>query len=226
MAKATFWIGIGDIHDDAAAVARLADKPDLADAAGLIISGDLTLRGGESQARQVIDAARRLRMPLLAQIGNMDQSTVDAYLTAEGLNIHASGRVTPEGVGIFGVGWSTPTPCDTPSETSEAHMAAWLDEAKATVAGCHTLLLVSHTPPYDTATDRITSGAHVGSRAVRECIEQVQPDVCLTGHIHEARAVDTIGRTLVINPGPLSAGGYARITLDADGRLTAQLASL
>lgn len=226
MAAATFWIGVGDIHDDAASVARLAEQPDMAEAAGLIISGDLTLRGGETQARKVIEAARRLPVPLLAQIGNMDQASVDAYLTAEGLNLHASGRVTPQGVGIFGVGWSTPTPCDTPSETSEAQIATWLASARGGVTGCQTLLLVSHTPPYNTAADRITSGAHVGSHAVRECIEQVQPDVCLTGHIHEAKSVDTIGRTLVINPGPLSEGGYARIVLDEKGHLTARLASL
>ena len=114
MAKETFWIGVGDIHDDVNAVSRLAKLPDLADAAGLVISGDLTIRGGEPQARLVIEAARRLHPVLWAQIGNMDQPGVDAYLTREGLNIHASGRITPQGVGIFGVGWSTPTPFATP----------------------------------------------------------------------------------------------------------------
>jgi len=226
MTTATYWIGIGDIHDDASAVSRLAEQPDLAGAAGLIISGDLTLRGGEPQARRVIEAARRLGKPLLAQIGNMDQPTVDAYLSEEGINIHAAGRVTPEGVGIFGVGWSSPTPFATPSEADEDQIAAWLATARVAVAGCEKLLLVCHTPPYDTAVDMVASGAHVGSRAVRAYIERVQPDVCLTGHIHEARAVDTIGRTVVVNPGPLSAGGYARIILDETGGLTAKLASL
>lgn len=226
MTAQPYWIGFGDIHDDVSAVKRLVATPELSGAAGLIISGDLTLRGDAANAQPVLDAARSLGKPVLAQIGNMDQDSVDAYLTTEGVNIHASGRMTPEGIGIFGVGWSTPTPCSTPSETDEAHIAAWLAKAHAAVAGCRRLLLVTHTPPVETATDRIDSGAHVGSRAVRDCIERVQPDVCLTGHIHEARAVDTIGRTVIINPGALSAGGYARIIFDPAGGLTASLASL
>jgi Icc-related predicted phosphoesterase len=225
MAEATYWIGIGDIHDDLATLGRLAALPGVSGAAGILVSGDLTIRGDEPQARLVVEALRRIGPVILAQIGNMDRAGVDAYLTREGVNIHASGRVTPEGVGIFGVGWSTPTPFGTPSEASEERIAAWLTEAQATVAGCSRLLLVCHTPPYGTATDVLGGGVHVGSPAVRHFIEQVQPDVCLTGHIHEARAEDVIGRTQIVNPGALSAGGFARIVHDGQ-RLTASLSSL
>ena len=38
--------------------------------------------------------------------------------------------------------------------------------------------------------------AHVGSTAVREAIEEVQPLVSLHGHIHESRATTRLGRTL------------------------------
>jgi Icc-related predicted phosphoesterase len=41
----------------------------------------------------------------------------------------------------------------------------------------------------------------VGSTAVRDAIEQVQPALALHGHIHESRGVTRIGRTLAINPG-------------------------
>ncbi len=222
MATATYWIGIGDIHDDIAVLERI---PDLAGASGVIISGDLTIRGGAAQAKRVIEAVRRFNPMILAQIGNMDRAEVDAYLAGEGINIHASGRMTPEGVGIFGVGWSTPTPFGTPSEAGEDHIAAWLEKAHAAVAGSRRLLLVSHTPPLDTATDVVGRQTHVGSRAVREFIERVQPDVCLTGHIHEARAEDAIGRTRIVNPGALAAGGYVRIELGPDA-LTASLRSV
>lgn len=220
------WIGIGDIHDDVAALERLAGVPDVPRAAGIIISGDLTIKGGEPQARRVIEAARRCHPVVLAQIGNMDQPTVDAYLSAEDINIHASGRITPEGLGICGVGWSTPTPFATPSEADEDRIADWLEAARAAVAGCRELLLVSHTPPYGTATDMVGGGGHVGSRAVRAFIERVKPAVCLTGHIHESKAEDVLGRTKVVNPGALSAGGYVRICLDSQHGLTASLASL
>ena len=43
--------------------------------------------------------------------------------------------------------------------------------------------------------------AHVGSTAVKEIIQDVQPVLSLHGHIHESRAAERIGRTLAINPG-------------------------
>ncbi|MEA4857352.1 MAG: metallophosphoesterase family protein [Solidesulfovibrio sp.] len=214
MGEGAYWIGIGDIHDDTRAIDRL---PGLAAAAGVVISGDLTVKGGAPAARAVIEAVRRHNAVILAQIGNMDKADVDSYLSGEGVNIHATGRVTPQGVGFFGCGWSTPTPFGTPSEAGEERIAAWLDAAHAAVAHCPHLVMVCHTPPYGTATDVVGGGTHVGSRAVRAFIERVQPAVCLTGHIHEARAVDAIGATTVVNPGALAGGGYARVTFD--GRL-------
>jgi hypothetical protein len=50
----------------------------------------------------------------------------------------------------------------------------------------------------------------VGSRAVRRFIEQYQPLLCLTGHIHEAAGMDRIGRTVIVNPGPIARGGFVR----------------
>jgi Icc-related predicted phosphoesterase len=38
--------------------------------------------------------------------------------------------------------------------------------------------------------------------------------LCVTGHIHEAQGRDTIGDTVVVNPGMLSAGGWVTITVN------------
>ena len=61
--------------------------------------------------------------------------------------------------------------------------------------------------------DRIHSGAHVGSRAVRRFIERSGAMVCLTGHIHESNGIETIGETLVVNPGAGGHGRYAVIEI-------------
>ncbi|EHJ46885.1 metallophosphoesterase [Solidesulfovibrio carbinoliphilus subsp. oakridgensis] len=214
MAEGTYWIGIGDVHDDIAALGRI---PGLGDAAGVVVSGDLTIRGGAASAKLVLEAVRRRNPVVMAQIGNMDTGAVDAYLTAEGVNLHATGRVMPQGVGFFGCGWSTPTPFHTPSEAGEERVAAWLEAAHAVVAHCPHLVMVCHTPPFGTAADVVGSGAHVGSQAVRDFISRVQPAICLTGHIHEARSIDSLGRTVIVNPGALADGGYARITLGPGG---------
>jgi hypothetical protein len=44
---------------------------------------------------------------------------------------------------------------------------------------------------------------HVGSTAVREAIDKHQPLLSLHGHIHEAKGVSRLGKTLAINPGSL-----------------------
>jgi hypothetical protein len=73
--------------------------------------------------------------------------------------------------------------------------------------------MVSHTPPADTALDRIRSGKHVGSAAVRQFIESHHPDLVICGHIHESRGIDSLGSTVMVNCGPACDGSYALIEL-------------
>ena len=34
------------------------------------------------------------------------------------------------------------------------------------------------------------------------------------GHIHESQGVDTIGKTVIVNPGPFMTGNYAEVELE------------
>ena len=54
--------------------------------------------------------------------------------------------------------------------------------------------------------DIIADGAHVGSKAVMEFIENKQPPLTLHGHIHESPKMsgswkDKIGKTICVNVG-------------------------
>ena len=215
------WIAIGDIHDSN--MNALAAIPELPGADGLIITGDITNIGGVREAARVLNAARRHIPVAAAQIGNMDKAEVAEFLSGEGVNMHAAARLLAPGLAAVGIGGSTPTPFNTPSEFPEASYAAWLEmcwpEAKTLAEH---ILLVSHNPPKNTKCDIVGAGLHVGSEAVRAFIEKYQPPLCLCGHIHEARATDSIGATRVINPGNFSAGGYIVLKY-AQGRLTADL---
>ena len=220
-----YWIGFGDLHGD---VSRVAEVPGLAQAEGVILTGDLTTRGDRAQAARILDAVAAVNPRILAQIGNMDSRSVETLLDERGVNVHGRGLELAPGVGLMAVGWSTPTPFGTPSEMPDASLAELLEQAHAQVAALgpfQALLLVSHEPPRDTRVDRVAAGMHVGSPSVRAFIERVQPDVCLSGHIHEARATDAIGRTTIINPGMLARGGYAVIGLKG-GRLHGELHTL
>lgn len=217
--KEIFWIGFGDIHEKAAAIHKIDDA---AFAQGILIAGDLTNVGGRAAASRVIEEIEKVNPRIYAQIGNMDTREADAFLTEKKINVHAATMDLGYGVGLMGLGYSTPTPFNTPSEASEAQLSEWLTRAHAKAAGFDHLILMTHTPPHNTKTDRISSGHPVGSTTVRTFIEAVQPDVCLTGHIHEARSEDRIGKTRIVNPGLFEAGGYAVIRLDA-GELTIRL---
>jgi Icc-related predicted phosphoesterase len=215
------WIAIGDVHDDS--IDALAAIPELSGADGLIVTGDITNVGGVREATRVLNVARRHLPVVAAQIGNMDKAEVAELLGREGINIHAAARLLAPGLAVIGIGGSTPTPFGTPSEFPEANYAAWLEDCRLEAKTlADQMLLVSHNPPKNTRCDMIGAGIHVGSEAVRAFIETHQPSLCLCGHIHEARAVDAIGATRVINPGNFSAGGYVVPTY-AQGRLAADL---
>ena len=78
-------------------------------------------------------------------------------------------------------------------------------------------IMVCHTPPKDTAIDVIRSGLHVGSSVVRDFIVQYKPDVCISGHIHESRARDKVGDTIVLNAGMFRDGWYIEVDVDKGG---------
>ena len=214
-----FWIGFGDIHED---LSLLNDVPHLADADGVIISGDITNRGGAHRASVLLNEVFKINPNIYALIGNMDQPEVAIYLDEKEWNIHARGRQLAEDVGIMGVGYSTPTPFMTPSEVPDEKLGQWLSEGYEYVKHFPKLVLVAHDPPFGSKTAKLPHGENVGNQSVREFIERIQPDVCITGHIHEADSEDFIGRTKVINPGMFCMGGYVRIQLK-DGELEAKL---
>lgn len=56
----------------------------------------------------------------------------------------------------------------------------------------------------------------MGSPALRALVEREQPHLVLCGHSHESRGEDELGRTRVVNPGPVAAGHYALMEI-ADG---------
>jgi Icc-related predicted phosphoesterase len=62
--------------------------------------------------------------------------------------------------------------------------------------------------------DKAWIGSYVGSREIRKFIETKKPMLCITGHIHEARGVDEIGETRIVNPGAFKSGNYAVIEME------------
>jgi hypothetical protein len=214
-------IAFGDIHMDAG---NAADIPTIESADYLIITGDITNYGSNLDAETVLNRLMAVNKSILAVAGNLDQPDVAGYLEDLQISLHARG-IMAEGLGIMGLGGSNYTPFNTPYEFSEEELAAFLASGYAQIRDADNFILVSHTPPVKTSTDRLVNGKHVGSSAVRTFIEEKQPLLCLTGHIHESRGQDYLGRTLVLNPGMLQDGGYVEVLFE-NYKISAALQSI
>ncbi len=204
-------IALTDIHSKLARIDGIAE--DLREADVVLLPGDLTMFGRRDAVMAVIDAVRRYNELVYAVMGNCDYPEVEEFLNEEGICLHRQHALL-NGVAFVGLGGSLACPVPTLNEWTEEQTAEHLGAALADVADETPMILVSHQPPKDTAVDIAGNGMHVGSSAVREFIEEHQPVVCFSGHIHEAQGTDAIGDTKLINPGPFMEGKYAWVELE------------
>jgi uncharacterized protein len=190
---ATRLLIFSDIHNDWAALERLLQI----EADYYIAAGDqVTWARGFERCGELL-AARGPRVYVLP--GNHESAGQTAAMCAR-FGLHdLHGRHFEVGRWrVAGLGYSNPTPFNTPGEYSEARLA----ERLGRFAELSPLVLVCHAPPYGTALDRIRPGLHAGSRAVAEFIARYQPEYFFCGHIHEAASVAVeMGRTHARNVG-------------------------
>ncbi len=212
-------LSVGDIHEDFEKSKLMNNELETADL--IIITGDLTNYHGRKEAKNVIDWFLNFNQNVLAQFGNLDLPEVDDYLNEKNINLHGNGHLI-DGIGIFGVGGSNPTPFQTPTEFTESEIEAFLYKGFEKVKDAEWKILVPHAPPNGTKIDVIGNGTHVGSTSVRDFILKEKPDISLSGHIHEARGTQKLGTTLLFNAGMYRDGGYVQIEKLSD-KLTAEL---
>jgi hypothetical protein len=214
-------IVFGDIHMATAEAGRI---PGIKEADLIIMNGDLTNYGGPKETKTVLDDIMKINPNVLAQFGNIDGRDVNDYLEELGINLHGQARLVQREVCLIGIGGSNFTPFHTPSEFPEKEIAQLADRAfrqgQEFISLAEPLLnrkipriLISHVPPFNTEVDKLYSGKHVGSKAIRSVIELYQPELCITGHIHEAKGTDTILKTPVYNHGMLRQGGWVTIDI-------------
>jgi uncharacterized protein len=202
-----------DVHDRFEAVPEAI--ADIGTVDLLIVGGDITTGGTPDNAEAAIERWKPLAPRLLALAGNMDSAAIDARLAELGVALDARGVVFGD-VGVCGVSAAPHSPLRTPYELDDKELERRADDAFAAVAGCRVRIFCPHAPPEGTACDRLRDGRHVGSVVVRRIVEREQPDLVLCGHIHEARGVDEIGRTRIVNPGPVTAGHRAVVAVDEE----------
>jgi len=182
-----------DIHGDRNAIERLMDT----EADYYFAAGDLCDWGRGIERLGPIMQRRAERMYVIP--GNHEsEQYIAEYCRQYGFHNFHGQTIELNGFTVAGLGYSNPTPFNTPGEYTEEELAAKLSK----FAGLDPLVLICHTPPKGTKLDLAGKDQHFGSQAVRDFIERNQPAYFYCGHIHEAAGQqERIGKTQGWNVG-------------------------
>ncbi|MEM6576860.1 MAG: metallophosphoesterase family protein [Pseudomonadota bacterium] len=187
-------MAFSDLHlaqGRAAALVEASHEADL-----VIGAGDFcNQRRGLEKAMEMLAG---LAAPFIAVPGNAE-SRDELRQAADPATQVLHGEGTDfQGLNVFGLGYGVPrTPFgDWSCDLTEA-------EAEAQLSCCEACdVLVLHSPPKGVV-DRTSDGTSVGSVALREAIQRIQPALAICGHIHDSWGQEgSIGQTRVVNLGP------------------------
>jgi len=210
---------ISDIHNDVENMLIYIDKLALLDFDIIVFPGDFSdvnVPKGFSQidiGKLIVEELNSLKKPILTLPGNWDKDILP-FLKESGVSLHGVGRII-KNIGFYGFGGAK-TPFGTPFEPGEKEIEEGLKNAYEMVKACEMKVQVTHIPPARTKLDVIGSGAHVGSEVVRKSIEEKQPNAAICAHIHEARGVDELGKTKIINSGRFPEGYCGLISVEKE----------
>jgi len=175
-------------------------------------------------------------VPCVGIPGNDDDPFVGELLEQSTGIANCDERVVSlDGFQVLGFGYSNLTPFNSPRELPEEELLERLNAAAAGLEEGRPTIFNVHVPPRNsgldfapelTAEHRLSGQqAAVGSSAVSEVIERLQPVVSLHGHVHESRGAFTLGRSLCLNPGSEYNVGVLRgviVRLAEDGVISHQ----
>lgn len=155
--------------------------------------------------------------------GNDDPWSCDAVLEAASHTVSCDDRVVQLGDHeMISCAYANPTPWSSPRELDEDALYDKIRGLAEQVETPASAIFNLHVPPFASGLDTayeideqlrivVRDGKPheipVGSKAVKQILEEYQPLISLHGHIHESRGEARIGRTLALNTGSDYASG-------------------
>jgi uncharacterized protein len=193
---------VTDIHESKNALGWLLRSARGYDS--IAIGGDLTTEGRLPFVDELLHSLQRIKTKVILVQGNHDP--IHMARVPRITCLHGT-KVAVNSFTVGGLGGSNFTGTGAPFEYSD-------EEARKLLGRIGQVdIMISHCPPFGTKCDFAPDGRHYGSLPVREYVESTKPRLVLCGHVHVARAVDNMGETTVINPGPLIEGNYAVVEI-------------
>ncbi len=185
-------LAAGDFHGDSATAKKLAKKAEKAKVDLVILAGDIT---GPIESKNLIKPFVDKKQKVIFVPGNWDTSeTANFFSKLYGIKNIGEHYVKYGDIGIFGIG-SPDWQLNLKEKKTFAHLKAEFEKIK----NLEKNIMVSHIHARETKSE--FSGIP-GSTSLKKAIKEFQPDLFISGHIHEAEGLqEKIGKTKVINVG-------------------------
>jgi len=187
-------LAIGDIHGDTRLAEKLAKRAKKENVDIVIIAGDLTWL--EQSTKNIVGPFVKEKKEVLLIPGNHEtmptiKMLVDTYPGTK--HIHGY-SIMRNDVGIFGAGYDSSTG---PFWVEDEEIFKTLKKGHEKIKDAKKKIMVTHTPPKGSISE---FSGFPGSKAVQKAIKEFQPNLLITGHIHEAGGLqEKIGKTKVIH---------------------------
>ena len=192
LSKKSKILAIGDVHGDTGLIKRLAKRAKKEEVDLVFLAGDLTFI--EQSADNLIGPFLKFNKPVLLLHGNHESvATVDflAEMYPNAKNLHGY-SIKRGDLGIFGAGGG-----DVIMRTPDREIFNALKKGHERIKGMKKKIMVTHMHAWGSKSE--LSG-WPGSKAVAKAIKEFNPDILISGHIHETSGVEErIGNTLVVN---------------------------
>jgi Icc-related predicted phosphoesterase len=189
-------LGAGDLHGDLLLAERLAKKASTEKVDLVILCGDLT---EDDSLDNILKPFTSRQQKVLLVGGNHESLATADFLAMMNDAKHLHGySIRHQDIGIFGCSGAN---CGPHNRLSEGEILSTLKEGHKHISYLPKKIMVTHVhPKYSGMAD--VSIRNFGSIGVSKAVKELEPDILLCSHLHEAEGLEeTIGKTRVINVG-------------------------
>ena len=196
MKKKTKIMAVADLHGDSALAKKLAKKAKEEKVDIVILAGDLTWL--DSEMKDIVKPFHDAGKEVLLVPGNHEPSTsisqiASAYSGTK--NIHGY-AIQKNDVGIFGAGYD---PSSGPFWIDEDELFDNLKKGHSKIKNLDKKIMVAHTHHKGSKAEKL---GFEGGEALKKALKEFEPDVLISGHIHQAGGLqEKIGKTTVFHVG-------------------------
>jgi putative phosphoesterase len=189
-------LAASDLHGDKDVAVSLANKAIENNVDLIILAGDLTL--SDNLNKYMLKPLKDTGKKILILSGNHDSPATIDFL-AEYYKLHKIENTyyIHENIGIIGRGGANIGPFALEEQKIFEDIKANHEKIK----NLDKKILVTHVHPSGTLAEKMTN-VFPGSTGIKKAIEELQPDIAICGHVHEAEGLEEqIGKTRIINVG-------------------------